>query len=228
MPISGEVRINGVQVFGHNEKPPETLKCQPPVIYQPREVGVATQRTPKPNSKYSGQRPQKPKGKPGAPATGKNAVARKRAALAHQWATHKPEYNQWAHEHGKDRTDCGVFIGRVMRESGSDPDYPAGSTGVQWAYVTDPQNGWTTGQIGDGNGPQPGDVLLRHPYRRESGHIYGHTGLYISQHEGANGVMHDVTDEASLGTHGPKETSNYTDSSLAHTYQIWARPPGGK
>ncbi len=224
MPTSGEVRINGAHVFGNNEKPPETLKCQPPVIYQPREAGADSKSAPKPNGKHLIKH-SKGRGKPMSPAGG--SAARKRAALAHHWATHKPEYNTWAHEHGKDRTDCGVFIGRVMRESGSDPNYPAGSTGVQWAYVTDPKNGWTTGSIGAG-GPEPGDVLLHHPYRRESGNVYGHTGFYVSQHEDANGVMHDVTDEASLGTHGPRESSNYTDSSLAHTYQIWARPPGGK
>lgn len=229
MPTSGEVRINGAQIFGHNEKPPEMLKCQPPVIYQPREVGGATKPVVRASHKHpTGKRltnHSKP-GTPNAPTVGKTGTAQERAKLAHYWATHPAAYNKWAHEHGKDHTDCGVFIGKVMRDSGSDPNYPAGSTGRQWDYVH--KNGWTIGKIDEDGGPQPGDVLLRYPYERASGNVYGHTGLYVGPDLANKG--HDVTDEASLGSHGhgPRESSKYTDSSLAHTYQIWARPPGGK
>lgn len=239
MPTSGEVRINGSQVFANNEKPPEMLKRQPPVIYQKRDAGAvkhtaATKPAQKPKAKPSGthlSHASKAGVKPGravAPTVAGAGTSQERAKLAKYWATHPAQYKQWARENHKDYTDCGVFIGKVMRDSGSDPHYPAGSTGVQWDYVTDPNNGWTTGKIGEDGGPQPGDVLLRYPYKRPSQHIYGHTGLYIGQEENSDGVTHDVTDEASLGGHGPEERPNYTDASLAHTYQIWARPLGNK
>jgi len=233
MPTSGEVRINGAQVFGHNERQPETLKCQPPVIYQPREVGAASRAATKPvlksNSKHPNGKHSTKHGKPGAPnapTTGKTGTSQERAKLAKYWAAHPAEYKQWAHEHGKNYTDCGVFIGKVMRDSGSDPNYPTSWTGAQWDYVTDAKNGWTIGKIGEDGGPQPGDVLLHQPYTRASGRFVGHTGLYYGPDPKKKG--HLVTDEASLGNHGPDPRSGYTASGLAHTYQIWARPPGGK
>lgn len=234
MPTSGEVRINGL-VFINNK--PATLKPQSPVIYQPQEAGAVRQavkspqkRKAKPSGKHlnhankSGVKP----GKAAAPTVAGRGTSQERAKLAKYWAAHPSQYNQWAHEHHKNYTDCGVFIGKVMRDSGSDPNYPAGSTGVQWDYVHNPNDGWTIGKVGEDGGPQPGDVLLRHPYLRRSGNTYGHTGLYVGQEENAGSVTHDVTDEASLGGHGPEERPNYTDASLAHTYQIWARPPSKK
>lgn len=214
---SGEIRINGVNVF-INDKIVASMKPIPPPLVT-RNTKEAPTQTPKRVTR---------RGKPGKPTlrAGKGgATAQKRAALADYWATHKSDYDAWARANGKDHTDCGVFIGKVMRDSGSDPNYPAGSTGTQWDYVHDSDNGWTTGSIGAG-GPQPGDVLLHQPYRRASGHVYGHTGLY--QGPDPNNAGHVVTDEASLGGHSPEAKSGYTMDSLANTYQIWARPPSGQ
>ena len=213
---SGEIRINGVNVF-INDKLVASMKPIPPPLVT-RNTNEAPSHTPKRGTRRA---------KPGKSSrlTGKRGATQDRAVLAQYWATHKSEYDAWARANGKDHTDCGVFIGKVMRDSGSDPNYPAGSTGVQWDYVHNPDNGWTTGSIGDG-GPQPGDVLLHRPYRRASGHVYGHTGLY--QGPDPSNAGHVVTDEASLGGHSPKAESGYTMNSLANTYQIWARPPSGQ
>lgn len=213
---SGEIRINGVNVF-INDKNVASMKPIPPVMVT-RNTSETLAHTPKRGTRRAKQ------GK-SSHLTGKRGTTQNRAALANYWATHKSEYDAWARANGKDHTDCGVFIGKVMRDSGSDPNYPAGSTGVQWDYVHDPDNGWTTGSIGNG-GPQPGDVLIHQPYRRASGHVYGHTGLY--QGPDSNNAGHVVTDEASLGGHSPEAKSGYTMDSLASTYQIWARPPGGR
>ncbi len=240
MPKSGEVRINGAQIFGHNEKTPEILKRQPPVIYQPREVGAVRQAVTKPTQKHKTKPGRKHLGqankfgtkqgvKPGrtvAPTVAGQGTSQERAKLAKYWATHPAQYQQWARENHKDYTDCGVFIGKVMRDSGSDAHYPTSWTGAQWDYVHDPKNGWTIGKVGEDGGPQPGDVLLHQPYTRASGRFIGHTGLYYGLDPKKAG--HVVTDEASLGTHGPDPRSGYTASGLAHTYQIWARPPSEK
>lgn len=224
MPTSGEVHINGAHVF-INDVSVSSLKANPPADHVRKDMNKAQAKPPSRAARASskpGARRAKA-GKPSAPPAGGTGTSQKRAELAHYWATHPAEYDKWARENGKDRTDCGVFIGKVMRDSGSDPNYPTGGTGVQWDYVHNPKNGWTVGPVG-ADGPEPGDVLLHQPYLRPSGHVYGHTGLYA----GSDGGGHDVTDEASLGGHGPESDSKYTDASLARTYQIWARPPGGQ
>lgn len=229
MPTSGEVRINGAHVF-INDIGVSSLSATPPAVVKRKDMNAAA---PKPTSGRGAVKPGKAglkrgavkPGKPSAPPAKGQGALQSRAQMAHYWATHKAEYNKWASDNGKNHTDCGVFIGKVMRDSGSDPNYPTGWTGAQWEYVTDPKNGWTTGRVGDG-GMQPGDVLLRKPYLRASGNTYGHTGLYSGVDP--NDSKHVVTDEASLGGHGPKEDFNYTNSGLARTYEIWARPPSGK
>lgn len=224
MPKSGEVRINGAQVFINDVS--VSLRAMPPVVVKRKDMNAPTVKSAaKPPAKARPKPKSAKRGKPGAPAGG-TGTAQKRAEQAKYWAVHKAEYNKWAHDHGKDHTDCGVFIGKVMRDSGSDPNYPTGWTGAQWDYVHDPKNGWTTGRVSDG-GMQPGDVLLHKPYLRPSGNFVGHTGLYVGPDPDPNNVGHYVTDEASLGGHGPEPRSKYTEGGLARTYQIWARPPGG-
>lgn len=228
MPTSGEVRINGAHVF-INDVSVSSLAATPPVVVKRKDMNAPA---PKPASGRGAGKPGKagPRrgagkpGKPNTPPAGGTGTSQKRAEQAKYWAAHPEAYKKWAHENGKNYTDCGVFIGKVMRDSGSDPNYPAGWTGAQWDYVNDPKNGWTTGRVSDG-GMEPGDVLLHQPYRRPSGSFVGHTGLYVGPD--LDNAGHYVTDEASLGGHGPEARSKYTEGGLSHTYQIWARPPGG-
>ena len=101
-------------------------------------------------------------------------------------------------------TDCGRFVHAVVQKD--DPNYPAVGTGIQKDYI---EQNWTYGTIGEGDGPQPGDVLIVHNQH------HGHTAIYKGP--GANGTYEVYN--ASLGDHGP-DVSTFSPS----FFEIWGRP----
>jgi RHS repeat-associated protein len=123
--------------------------------------------------------------------------------------------------HGR-YTDCGRFVHAVVDPD--DPDFPESGSWAMVEYVTDPDNGWEHGRIGDG-GMRPGDVLLR------GGHvaILVDIELIWDPNEGEEGAFVPIyhTAEASLGDHGPERRRYRGTGALDRNFDYWARPGDG-
>lgn len=94
-------------------------------------------------------------------------------------------------------SDCGVFVGTVMRASGADPDYPLRVTSVQQQYLI------SSGKYEVINQPtleqlKPGDVLVYSA--ADTGRNFGHTLIYTGPQ--SNPIY--VASQASLGDHVPE------------------------
>ena len=211
MPTPGEVRINGLVFI--NDKPAGTLKPQPPVIYQPRDAGGATTPVPKPNGKQPIKNGKRRTRSGVSAPVGKGAQGRLQRAQYWSDPARAKQYNAQYHgrmalnSHGTsvpEYTDCGRFVHSIVQQD--DPHYPAVGTGIQEDYI---EQNWTHGAIGEGDGPQPGDVLIVHNRH------HGHTAIYKGP--GPNGTYEVYN--ASLGGHGP-DVSSFRPS----FFEIWGRP----
>ena len=95
-------------------------------------------------------------------------------------------------------SDCGVFVGTVVRASGADPDFPIRGTDIMMKYVEDNPEKYeiVTENVTDTSQLQPGDILVSAkgaPYNRR----YGHIAIYVGQQPGGEVA------EGSLGGHVP-------------------------
>lgn len=204
---SGEVRINGRQVFINNAEV-SGLKPMPPKHYVRRPAPT--------NQNAPAHVRTAPVPVRTAPIpVGKGAQGR--LDRARYWSDQNPSRRKQykALYHGRmalnsrkqpvhEYTDCGRFVNQIVHAD--DPNYPIVSTGPQKKYI---EQNWTNGAIGEGDGPQPGDVLIVH------NNHHGHTAIYKGP--GANGTYEVYN--ASLGGHGPK--ISYFAPSF---FEIWGRP----
>ena len=100
---------------------------------------------------------------------------------------------------GKDYTDCGRFVGTVMRASGADPNYPQTGTSVQYKYVSTSDKYEIIQFSGQGDDIlKPGDILLITSATTSSG--YGHTSIWTGTEK--------KLASASLGSHTPQLESS--------------------
>ena len=105
-------------------------------------------------------------------------------------------------------TDCGRFVGIVMRTSGADTSYPEVGTSTMLNYVKNSGKYNIIDFTGDISVLQPGDILVRN----------GHTALWIGLNEDNKKVA-----QASLYTDYPEfkasgaaaDFANYSDSVIA-------------
>jgi hypothetical protein len=95
-----------------------------------------------------------------------------------------------------DYTDCGLFVGTIMRASGADSNYPQMGTSMQYAYVTTHTDKYTIIPFTGGSDSelQPGDILLV-----DSG-AYHHTSIWTGTDK--------KLASASLGDYKPKFESS--------------------
>jgi RHS repeat-associated protein len=116
--------------------------------------------------------------------------------------------NYYAATCGGDATDCGVFVGGVVR-GGSDSGYPASGTSTQWDYIKNHPVHWKSGGVIDPGGLHPGDILMI--TGDERGTRFGHTGIYGGSVEvpkdpkdpSKGTVTRYITYEGSKGSHRP-------------------------
>jgi hypothetical protein len=128
------------------------------------------------------------------------------ATMAYQ--TTAPQYNSvfaGADETSDVWSDCGAFVGTVMRASGADSNYPGRGSHSQLNYVSShPEKyqivDWTnTSQL------QPGDVLVYSLYDDDTGErLGGHTYIYT----GSNGNGFNMA-EGSWKSHVPQAGRAY-------------------
>jgi len=197
---SGEVRINGRQVFINNAEV-SGLKPMPPKHYVRRQA--------------SSQNAPAPVGT--APALGGKG-AQRRLALAKYWTDRARAKQYNAQYHGKmalnshnrpvyEYTDCGRFVHQIVHAD--DPHFPDVGTHTMKPYI---ERNWAHGAISEGGGPQPGDVLIVN-----NSHA-GHTAIYGGRDADGKYIVYN----ASLGGHGPIEQHKKS----LNFFEIWGRPPG--
>lgn len=105
-------------------------------------------------------------------------------------------------------TDCGRFVGTVMRTSGADTDYPEVGTSTMLNYVKSSDKYNIISFTGDISVLQPGDILIRD----------GHTALWLGLNDDNKKVA-----QASLYTDYPEfkgsssaaDFANYSDPIIA-------------
>jgi len=145
------------------------------------------------------------------------------SAYAQFWGT-PPPFGRGGGNPEPGFSDCGRFVGYVMRTTNADPSFPAGSTLEQLKYVKKHKKKYKTMPYTSAN-VRPGDILFRgscnivnnginkvinlgdtssdgleYECNRGTGKSgFGHVQIYV----GVNSVFNKNIAEASLGRHGP-------------------------
>lgn len=123
--------------------------------------------------------------------------------------TGMPFYNNYANDHTTPWTDCGVFVGTVMRASGADPNYVGRGTSAQLSYVRN--SGKFNAFIPkDTTELRPGDVMVTE----------GHTYIYTGPYKGDGGKDYSIA-QASLGGHPPEAGNVYLTDTLNGVKRIY-------
>lgn len=110
------------------------------------------------------------------------------------YQTGMPQYNDYSNAGSTPWTDCGVFVGTVMRASGADPKYVGRGTSSQLDYVR------TSGKF---NAFIPKDTTEMLKYPGAVMVLDGHTYIYTGEYTGDDGKKYTIA-QASLGDHPPE------------------------